>query len=157
LEDNNLHNTIRPEIEIDFKPQKVSKFRILNNEENSEQNEFMRYIEIPSSSTSGNTTILNQTNNDNNVNECPALSSIFEPESSYEKSIDKCIIRKFNNKHQKTSSNSNRLDRDTACTEKDSFSNLLKIVENDKRKTLKNLRVSSFSPVSNYKNSFGVN
>ena len=135
--------------DIDYKydnNQKSSKFRILSCNENYDSKESNEVFKItvgsntnssctPSFTTSVNTTILGQPLMSARVqDECSILNSIIE-ESSYEKE-DTEDATKWNNDS--------------------TFSNLIKKVKDDNKKVVKNLRVSSFSPVANYKNSFGL-
>lgn len=71
-----------------------------------------------------------------------------EEESSYEKSIDKQFVRKFDNLHNYHLEN--EVDED-----ENAFSAIIKQIEDENTKSIKSTRVSSFSPVATYKTSLG--
>lgn len=99
--------------------------------------------------TSVNTTILGQAMTHKPSEEWEIFEEEPKQENSYEKSIDKCFIRKFDRELY-------TFENEPTSADDQNFSELIKIVESQKKKNIKSLRVASFSPVANYKTSLGA-
>lgn len=100
-----FYQKAKPELILQLNSQPTSKFRILSNNdelENSELHEIFKNTvgnentpsKTPSMTTSVNTTILGPNGNNNkNEEQFNILNQVLEEESSYEKSVEKGLIR----------------------------------------------------------------
>jgi hypothetical protein len=97
-----FYQTGKPELNIELMPQATSKFRILDNDNESGSNEIFRNMigngdtpcRTPSITTSVNTTILGPNGGKiQKEDNCKILNPSFHEKSSYEQSIEKGLIR----------------------------------------------------------------